>query len=83
MITAKILNSVGFLFSEKENNKDVFINECVLSRDEKIHLGETYQDKTHVVIENNCGQFYFMGWLKNKRELKKLLEQVGVNYVVA
>lgn len=80
MLTEKDLKSIGFVFFEKENNKDVFINECNFNRDEKIHLGETYKDKTCIVIENNCGQYYFMGRIKNKKELKKLLDQVGVNY---
>lgn len=80
MLTTKNVESLGFVFLKKDGNKDMFINESILNRDEKIYFGEIYEDKRYIAIENNCGQFYFMGWLKNKKELKKILEQVGIGF---
>ncbi len=74
------LESIGFVYIKKEGGKYVFINESKKNRDEKIYFGEMYKDKRYIVIENNCGQFYFMGWLKNKKELKKLLNQVLISF---
>jgi hypothetical protein len=78
MLTTKKLESLGFVFLKKEGYKSVFINDCHANRGEKICFGEIYEDKRYIAIENNCGQFYFMGWVKNKKELKKILKQVGV-----
>ena len=75
------LEILGFVFLEKEGDKDVYLNKSEFNRDEKIYLGKIKDDLRYVVIENNCGQFYFMGWLKNKKELKKLLKQVGVGFI--
>ena len=74
------LESIGFVYLKKEGGKYVFINESKNNRDEKIYFGEFYENKRYIAIENNCGQFYFMGWLKNKKELKKLLKQVLINF---
>jgi hypothetical protein len=78
MLTTKNVKSLGFVFLEKRKEKLSFINESDKNRDEKIYFGELIENKRYIVIENNCGQFYFMGWLKNKKELKKILEQVGI-----
>jgi hypothetical protein len=77
MLTRKNIKSLGFVCLEK----DTFINESPNNRDEKIYFGEIYQNKRYITITNNCGQFYFMGWLKNKKQLKRLFEQVGVSYL--
>ena len=74
------LESIGFVYMKKECGKDVFINKSKDNRSEKIHFGELYENKRYIAIENNCGQFYFMGWLKNKKELKKLLKQVLISF---
>lgn len=58
--------------------KKEFINNKEFGRDEKIYFGEFFDKRRYIAIENNCGQFYFMGWIKNKSELEKVLEQVGV-----
>ena len=79
---AKDLELLGFEFLEKEGDKDVYINKSEFNRDEKIYLGKIKDDLRYVVIENNCGQFYFMGWLKNKKELKKLLKQVCIDFTL-
>lgn len=76
----KDIESLGFIFLKYENSKIVFINNSIFNRDEKIHFGELYQDKRYIVIENNCGQFYFMGWIKNKEELEIILNQTCVNF---
>ena len=80
MLTLKNLESLNFVFVQKDGNKSVFQNNCEFNRDEKIHFGEVYKDRRYIAIENNCGQFYFMGWLKTKKELKKILEQVGIGF---
>ncbi|MBE7649147.1 hypothetical protein [Tenacibaculum finnmarkense] len=80
MVTEKNIESIGFVFLKKEEGKRVFINKSKFNRDETIHFGEIKGELRYIVIENNCGQFYFMGWLKNKKELKKLLKQVGVSF---
>ena len=74
------VESIGFEFLKKEEGKYVFINKNNGNRDEKIHFGEIYENKRYIAIENNCGQFYFMGWLKNRKELKKLLKQVLISF---
>lgn len=68
------LFKTGFQFLDSREGKLRFINE----RDEKIYFGDFYKELRYIVIENNCGQFYFMGWLKNKNELQKVLKQVGI-----
>ena len=56
--------------------KSEFVNSKEFGRDEKIYFGDFYQGLRYIAIENNCGQFYFMGWIKNKSELKKVLKMV-------
>lgn len=58
--------------------KKEFINNKEFGRDEKIYFGEFFDNRRYIAIENNCGQFYFMGWLKNKIELEKALKQTNV-----
>ncbi len=74
------VESIGFVFLKKEEGKYVFINKSKNNRDEKIYFGEIYEDKRYIVVENNCGQFYFRGWLKNRKELKKILKQVLISF---
>lgn len=81
VLTEKEVELLGFMFFKTEEDKSVFINNSKFSRDEKIYFGEIFEDKRYIAIENNCGQFYFMGWLKNKKELKKILQQVGVGFM--
>jgi uncharacterized membrane protein len=78
MLKTKNLESLGFVFLKKEGTKPVF--RCNISRDETIYFGEIYGDKKYIAIKNNCDQFLFRGWLKNKKELKKILEQVCVGF---
>jgi hypothetical protein len=78
MITEEQVKDLGFEFLEMDGDKKVFLNESENNRDERIYLGKN----DYVVIENNCGIFYFMGWLKNIKELKILLKQVGVEYSI-
>lgn len=80
ILKTKDVESIGFVFLKIDGNKYVFVNESKFNRGEKIHFGELYEDKRYIAIENNCGQFYFMGWLKTKKELKKILYQVGVTF---
>lgn len=77
-LTQKEVESLGFVFFEKKESKSVFLNNDKSSRDERIYFGELFEGKRYIAVENNCGQFYFMGWIKNKKELKKVLSQVGV-----
>lgn len=79
-ITQKKIESIGFVFIRKDGDKLLFLNKSPFNRDEKIYLGSEYESLRYVAIENNCGQFYFMGWLKNNKELKKVLKQVGVEF---
>lgn len=75
------LESVGFIYIEKkEQGKYIFINKSENNKDEKIYFGNMDQNKRYIVIKNNCGQVYFMGWLKNKKELKKILKQLLIKY---
>ena len=71
---------LGFVLFKKINEKSVFINESKFSRDEKIYFGERFENKRYIAIENNCGDFYFKGWLENKKELEKLLNQLCVGF---
>ena len=80
MLIEKNIESIGFVFLKNEEGKRVFINTSKFNRDETIHFGEIQGELRYIVVENNCGQFYFMGWLKNKKELKKLLKQVSVSF---
>ena len=80
MITKNDLELLGFAFLKKEDNKNVFINENKLSRDEKIYLGESYENERYIAIQNNCGDFYFKGWVKNIEELKIILIQIKVRF---
>jgi predicted nucleic acid-binding Zn finger protein len=78
MITQEQLKELGFEFLEMDGDKKVFLNESKNNRDERIYIGKN----NYVVVENNCGIFYFMGWLKTKKELKRILKQVGVEYSI-
>ncbi len=65
----------------KPYEKLQFININPDNRDQRIHLEDdqiTEGFGKYLAIENNCGDFYFKGWLKNKNELIKLLKQVGI-----
>ena len=75
-----LMGSKNELAFKKINEKSVFINESKCSRDEKIYFGELFENKRYIAIENNCGDFYFKGWLENKKELEKLLNQVCVGF---
>jgi hypothetical protein len=78
MITDREVEGLGFKFLGIEEGKRKFINISKNNRDEQIYFGR----ENYVAIENNCGDFYFMGWLKSIEELKKLLNQVGVYYSI-
>ena len=79
----KDIESISFKYLKKDGDKSKFINKSTYNRDEKIYLGKRYENKRYVVIENNCGQFYFMGWLKNIKELKTVLNQVLIQFEIA
>lgn len=72
------IENIGFVFLRNEGNKLLFLNESKYNRDEKLYFGEKIENTTYIVIENNCGQFYFMGWIETIEDLKKILKQVGV-----
>ena len=82
-LTKKDLESISFKYLKKDGDKSKFINKSTYNRDEKIYLGKRYENKKYVAIENNCGQFYFMGWLKNIKELKIILNQVLIEFQIA
>lgn len=80
LITEQDLEQLGFTLIHTDENKKVYINESEYSRDEKIYFGELFDNKRHIAIENNCGDFYFKGWLENKNDLIKVLEWTLVFY---
>ena len=80
ILTEKNIESLGFVYLEKRKGKSFFINESECNRDERIYFGELIENKRYIVVENNCGQIYFRGWLKDINEFKKLLEQTNVGF---
>jgi hypothetical protein len=71
----------GFEKLETKSCKKLkFININKYNRDECIYFEDKVVDGygKYVAVDNNCGDFYFKGHIKNKSELKKLLEQLGV-----
>lgn len=80
MITEQELEQLGFTLIRTEGDKKVFINKSDGNRDEIIYFGSLIESIRQISIENNCGQFYFIGWLKNKKDLTKVLNWTGVSY---
>jgi hypothetical protein len=65
----------------KPYEKLKFINIKNTNRDERVYLEDDLINEgfgKYVAIENNCGGFYFKGWLKNKKEFQKLLAQLNI-----
>lgn len=80
MIKKRDLRQLGFTLIRTDENKKVFINESDDSRDEKIYFGGLFENKRQISIENNCGDFYFKGWLESKEDLTKVLDWILVSY---
>jgi hypothetical protein len=75
------IESLGFEKLEtKPYEKLKFININPDNRDQRIHFEDEILEGMgkFIAIENNCGDFYFKGWIKNKTELIKLLKQLGI-----
>jgi hypothetical protein len=80
-LSEKDILDLGFEQLEtKPYDKLKFININSNNRDQCIHFEDEILEGMgkYIAIENNCGQFYFMGWLKTKKELETVLKQTGV-----